>query len=166
MVKDNCGTVSELTNDFRSFSFSFKIAVEVEVTTMNIQTQLIFSSFLLSLILFISLISASHETEYQKLIEEFKNEKILRHVEIRKELERDATPFLEHTAPKLNVDALNINLRTSSMELENIPTSWTEFLSTFALMDFIMGIFSLISLGFGTIYMILRFNPFADKVEK
>lgn len=111
----------------------------------------------------------SRSSEVDKLKKELEMERIKRHVEIRRELEKDATPFLEDGRMKLNLNvanAANILDSVNSKPLKSIPTSWMDFMSTFSLIDLVMGIFSVMALGFGSVYVIWRINPLASKVEK
>lgn len=114
-------------------------------------------SFLLSLVF-----ASGHALVDHKLILE--TEQIRRHLEIRRELERDATPFLENT--KMEKTKAEQKKTFKKGKLNPIPSSWMEFLTTFSLFDVIMGIFSLMVLGFGSFYYVWRMNPFAEKVEK
>ena len=88
-----------------------------------------------------------------------------RHVEIRREFEREATSYLEHTKPQINLNLLSMKI-PKAVALNNIETSWFEFFSTFTLMDYVTGLFSLVALSFGSVYFIWRNNPFAAKIEK
>lgn len=105
--------------------------------------------------------SAFASTNYEEL---FKAEQIKRHIEIRRELEKDATPFLENAPPRSFVGG-KIQIGESE-NLKSLKTSWMDFLTTFSLIDLIMGIFSVVALGLGTVYFFWRMNPFADKIEK
>jgi hypothetical protein len=91
-------------------------------------------------------------------------EQIKRHLEIRRELERDATPFLEDVTLDNNDEGSMKTLKEGN--LNPIPISWMDFLTTFSLFDVSMGIFSLMALGFGSFYYVWRMNPFSSKIEK
>ena len=106
----------------------------------------------------------SHKSakELKKELEKAKQD---RHVEIRREFEREATSYLEHTKPQINLNLLSMKI-PKAVALNNIETSWFEFFSTFTLMDYVTGLFSLVALSFGSVYFIWRNNPFAAKIEK
>lgn len=114
----------------------------------------------------ISATSVDSEPNYKKMYE---LEQIKRHVEIRRELEKEATPFLVDGKKKfIDFAAFRQYFANNSnpKKLEGIPTTWSSFFSTFSLVDFAMGTFSVIALGLGSFYMIWRLNPLASKVEK
>lgn len=127
---------------------------------MNIKSN-IFIVLILSCFLLLK-VSGTNVIDYRN---EFEKARMARHVEIRRELEREATPFLEMTKINFPFAAFSINIRTKA-GVNDIKTTWQDFFSTFTLLDYITGIFSVVSLSFGTIYVIYRSNPFADKVEK
>ena len=94
-------------------------------------------------------------------------EQVKRHIEIRRELEKEATPFIVGGKKTFDIASLmSIEGLSSSKTLVGIPTTWTNFFSTFTFVDFVMGIFSLVALGLGSFYMLWRMNPFAPKVDK
>lgn len=106
----------------------------------------------------------------QKELEKAKRD---RHIEIRRELEREATPFLEDTKSSISIQLLSkiaqfqMSMNSAFQDdIQSETTSWYDYLSAFSVMDLIMMMFSFISLGLGTIYIIWRNNPFASKVEK
>ena len=114
-------------------------------------------SFLSSLIFVV----ASGPSDFKLALE---TEQIRRHLEIRRELERDATPFLEDKPiDKIKAETLK---NSNSSGLKPLTSSWMEFLTTFSFFDLFMGIFSLMVLCFGSFYYVWRMNPFAPKVEK
>lgn len=93
-------------------------------------------------------------------------EQIKRHLEIRRELEKDATPFLKDNQLAPDLSFMTKIYSSAGFSLTSIPTSWMDFLTTFSLFDLTMGIFSLLALGFGLFYFVWRMNPFASKIEK
>lgn len=114
-------------------------------------------SFLISLVF----ASGPGKIDHKLVLE---TEQIRRHLEIRRELERDATPFLEDT--KMEKKEIEQKKILKEGKLNPIPASWMEFLTTFSLFDVSMGIFSLMVLGFGSFYYVWRMNPLVEKVEK
>lgn len=127
---------------------------------MNFQCKsfLIIFSILLSTFVLVS-------STYDKLKVELDSEKIKRHIEIRKELEKEATPFLEHAPDLLNLNIFQFKFPVSK-NIKDEKITWAEYFSNYSFVDIVMGIFSMVTLGGGTVYMALRFNPFADKIEK
>jgi len=118
--------------------------------------------FCFSCLFFLTFVFGSGPPIDHKLVLE--TEQIRRHIEIRRELEKDATPFLEDT--QLELDSSEQKKNYNYVQLNPIPTSWMEFLTAFSLFDLIMGIFSLLALGFGLFYFVWRMNPFTSKIEK
>ena len=89
-----------------------------------------------------------------------KAERIARHNEIRRELEREATPFLFEG---LNLD---IPLPKESVEKQAVRSkklsAW-EYLGDYSVIDIVAGLFSILSLVSGTIYLLWKLNPFLGK---
>lgn len=129
--------------------------------TFNMQGKLISTLFFCSFFLSLVFASGPAVVDHKLILE---TEQIRRHLEIRRELERDATPFLENT--KMEKTKAEQNKTLKEGKLNPIPSSWMEFLTTFSLFDVFMGIFSLMVLGFGSFYYVWRMNPFVEKVEK
>lgn len=98
--------------------------------------------------------------------ERFHEEEVKRHVEIRKELEREALPFLEYKPQELNMNMVNLDIDIFSSKVENEDIGWIDYFSTYSYVDIVMGLFSAIVLGFGTFYFAWRLNPLANKIVK
>lgn len=118
--------------------------------------------FCFSCLFCLNFVAASGSIDYKLVLE---TEQIRRHIEIRRELEKDATPFLKDTQFERDPSYMMRKNNKYGL-LTPIPTSWMEFLTTFSLFDLTMGIFSLLALGFGSFYFVWRMNPFTSKNEK
>lgn len=95
----------------------------------------------------------------------FDEEEMKRHVTIRKELENEALPFLEYSAPRINTNMFNIKMdRKEISDSQAIP--WMDRFASYSYIDIVMGLLSALSLIIGTIYAFWKNNPFAAKVEK
>lgn len=127
-----------------------------------------FQLLYLFLSLFFNFVRLDSSAQVKKLEEELNLERLMRHVEIRRELEKEATPFLENALkfeiPKLSVPSFLSAIAPSQLDKKTV--SWIEYFSAFSFIDLTMGIFSLVSLAFGSAYLAWRFNPFKSKIEK
>lgn len=113
------------------------------------------------------LLSVSATTSPNDYKQMYELEQMKRHVEIRRELEKEATPFIVEVNKGFDATRLvGICPNFKESKLSGIPTTWSDFLSAFSFVDFVMGTFSLVALGLGSFYVVWRLNPFASKVEK
>ncbi len=114
--------------------------------------------------------SPKSATETDNLRNELERIKEYRHVENRRELEREARPFLEKQPLQVPTSILklinDLKVKKLPQDVSDASTNWFDFFSTFTAMDLVMMMFSSISLVFGTVYIIWRHNPLASKVEK
>lgn len=89
--------------------------------------------------------------------------KIARHKEIHRELEREATPFL---VEGINVD---IPIPRENIVRKNVTSAeigiW-EYLGDYSIIDLIAGLFSFLSLVFGCVYLLWKWNPLYGKKIK
>lgn len=90
-------------------------------------------------------------------------ERIARHNEVRRELEREATPFL--------VEGININIPLPRPDVITPPVisneiSIWERLGDYSMVDLVAGLFSVLSLVFGCVYIVWKWNPFIGKKIK
>ena len=133
---------------------------------MNFQCKSFLIIFSILLSAFVLVNSADNELkELKELKDELDNEKIKRHIEIRKELEKEATPFLEHAPDLFNLNFLQFKFPVSA-NIKDEKITWAEYFSNYSFVDIVMGMFSIIALGGGTVYIAWRFNPLADKIAK
>ena len=88
-------------------------------------------------------------------------ERIARHIEIRRELEREATPFL-YESPNLEIPKTDPGSPGRPRTVA-IVTSWLEYFGTCSVIDLVAGIFSTLSLVMGGGYLLWKMNPFLGK---
>lgn len=91
-------------------------------------------------------------------------ERIARHIEIRRELEREATPFL-YEAPNLEIPKINPG-SAGRPETVAIEMSWLDYFGNCSVIDLVAGIFSTLSLIMGGGYLLWKMNPFLGKRVK
>lgn len=120
------------------------------------------------LIVFISgasVLNASPNQDYQK---ELEFQEIKRHVEIRREMDKEATPFLMSIPkPIVNFNLLNfesINLLTAGLKDESM--TFMEKMAEYPFFDVLMMSFSVIFLGILSVYLLWRFNPLKERKPK
>lgn len=88
-------------------------------------------------------------------------ERIARHIEIRRELEREATPFL-YESPNLEIPKTSPG-SPGRPHTVAIVTGWLEFFGNCSVIDLVAGIFSTLSLVMGGGYLLWKMNPFLGK---
>lgn len=97
----------------------------------------------------------------ERLAQELEGERAKRNAEIRRELERKATPYLVD-AGLISYDAMagGETPHSSSPDWEKTLSPIGESLSYYSAMDMAMAAFSTVSLVLAVIYMTWRFPPF------
>ena len=104
---------------------------------------------------FLVSVDASHDS--------FEQQRIDRHIEIRRELETEATPFLEEGF------GINIPVPDKGIIEHPIQTKKLTFLQNlgdYSAMDLIASLFSVLALGFGLGFLLWKNNPFLGKSIK
>lgn len=91
-----------------------------------------------------------------------KKQRIDRHNEIRKELERESSPFLTES---MSMNIPSIPDFTQKYISSKEYTTW-ELLGELNLIDIVSGLFSISALVMGGIYLLWHMNPFKGKTLK
>lgn len=89
--------------------------------------------------------------------------KIARHKEIHRELEREATPFL---VEGINVDIPIPREDIVRKDVTSAEIGIWEYLGDYSIIDLIAGLFSVLSLVFGCVYFLWKWNPLYGKKIK
>ena len=115
------------------------------------------------ILLFLASVLFSVEGSGSNVDGDLKSERIARHNEIRLELEREATPFLMDT---FNTQILGLGSLGSEIDPKPVVTSALgvfDYLGELSVIDLVAGLFSILSLAIGFVYIIWKKNPFLGK---